>query len=310
MNSSLLLMLSVFMAPGWPNVRIDRQYQSHYDCSECVITVGPGAPPNQPLYVAFHGDTVMGSRSDIWFQKSLDGGRTWLPADLLIRRGDRYALYPDITTDSDGNVYIVYKELYIDTVGARHYRISCVRSSDGGSTWTAPARVDDSAGSISGAMIAADSAGNLFCAWNDFRTGYSHIWSSVSTDQGATWGQNVQVDDGAMTEEGYHADVFVQPETNHYLVAATAYRRIGGHSIPCAYLYRSTDHGQTFQPGVQLDTFDYDAMWPHVVADRDHIICNYFGEGQYTRLPPLLVEARTFYTQPDTWGYTFSGHQS
>jgi len=69
----------------------------------------------------------MGVRADIWFQKSTDGGRTWLPKDLLIRRGETYAFYPDIATDPDGNVYIEY--LFTDT--ASHTEIVCVHSSDG-----------------------------------------------------------------------------------------------------------------------------------------------------------------------------------
>jgi hypothetical protein len=289
-----LLVLSsaaVAVAGFGPNVRIDHQYLPNHACGYCAIAVGPGTPSNQPLYVTFQDDSGMGVRADIWFQKSLDGGRTWLPEDRLIRRGNSYAYYPDITTDSDGNVYIVY--LHGDTT--RNTPVSCVRSSDGGATWTAPARVDDKPKGVAGwARIAADSAGSLFCAWNDWRTGSGHIWSSVSTDQGVTWRQNVQVDDDTTDYDCFHADVFVQPGTNHYLVTAQAPRWVGGRIKMCAYLYRSTDRGLTFQPGVQLDTFD-GAGSPHVVADRDHIICDYFGDGP-------LVEARTFYTQSGTWG--------
>jgi hypothetical protein len=54
MNTSLLLMLSVIMAP-WlgPNIRIDHQNQRLYGCCICAITIGPGAPTSQPIYVAF-----------------------------------------------------------------------------------------------------------------------------------------------------------------------------------------------------------------------------------------------------------------
>jgi hypothetical protein len=83
-------------------------------------------------------------------------------------------------------------------------------------------------------------------------------------------------------------------------VAAEASRWFGGHVIPCAFLYRSTDRGQTFQPGVQLDTFNWAAWSPHVVADRDHIICDYFGSTGFSS--PLFAESRTFYTQADSWG--------
>ena len=295
------------MANGWPNIRIDHQNQPAYDCYNCAIAVGPGAPSHQPLYVVFQSDTLPGGRTDVWFQKSTDGGRTWLPEDVLIRHGNRYAFDPDITTDSDGNVCIVYT--YETTPGdtARHFQIVCVRSSDGGATWTAPSRVDDDSsdddspnGSMVDVQIGSDSAGNLLCAWVDWRTGMSHILSSVSTDGGATWRRNVRVDDDTTDDGCFHPDVFVQPGTNQYLVAADAYRWFGGHVIPCAYLYCSTDRGQTFQPGVQLDTFNYAASSPHVVADRAHITCDYFGEAHYG--DRMLVESRTFYTQPDTWG--------
>ncbi len=291
-------MVTVFMAPGWPNVRVDHQNLPTHICHNCAIAVGPGAPSSPPLYVVFQDDScTMGVRADIWFQKSTDAGRTWLAEDLLIRRGNRYACYPDITTDSDGNVFIIYLEA--DTAGAD--RVFCVHSSDGGTTWSLPAEVDDSLdATIGGAKIAADSAGNLLCAWNDWRTGSSHIWSSVSTDGGATWGRNVQVDDDTTNYDCYPRDAFVQPGTNHYLVAVGAPRWFGGHIIPCAFLYRSTDRGQTFQPGVQLDTFNWAAWTPHVVADRDHIICDYFGSTGFSS--PLFAESRTFYTQRDTWG--------
>jgi hypothetical protein len=291
-------MVTVFMAPGWLNVRVDHQNLPTHICHYPAIAVGPGAPSSPPLYVVFQDDSCsMGVRADIWFQKSTDGGRTWLAEDLLIRRGNRYAYYPDITTNTDGNVFIIYLEA--DTAG--NDGIHCVRSSDGGTTWSAPARVDDKPkGGIGSATIAADSAGNLVCAWNDDRTGSLHIWSSVSTDRGATWGRNVQVDDDTTNHDCYQPDVFVQPGTNQYLVAAEAPRWFGGHVIPCAFLYRSTDRGQTYQLGVQLDTFNFAAWSPHVVADRDHIICDYFGEGQF--FSPLFAESRTFYTQRDTWG--------
>ena len=308
MTSALFVLLSLVTASGFgPDVRIDHQNLPNHDCRPCAITVGPGAPSSQPLYVAFEDDSTLGIdivRADIMFQKSTDAGRTWLPEDVLIRRGDPGARYPDITTDLDGNVYIAFRDTHIDTAGARIYRILCVRSSDGGTTWSAPARVDDKLkGSIGLVRIAADSAGNLFCAWHDWRTGFSHIWSSVSTDRGATWSRNVQVDDATLDDDCAHPDVFIQPGTNHYLVAAEVPRWFENrpHIRSCAFLYRSTDMGQTFQPGVQLDTFNDLATLPHVVADRDHIVCNYLGRGRANR-DTIIAEARTFYTQADSWG--------
>jgi hypothetical protein len=108
------------------------------------------------------------------------------------------------------------------------------------------------------------------------------------------------VDDDTTVYGCYHPDVFVQPGTNHYLVTAAVPRSVGGFITQCDYLYRSTDMGQTFQPGVQLDTFNAYAFG-HVVADRDYIICDYFVTVR-NAYRALIVEARTFYTQHDTWG--------
>jgi hypothetical protein len=302
-TTSLLVLFSttIALASFGPPVRVDHQSLPE-KCHKCAMAIGPGAPSSQPIYVVFEVDTGMPVRADIMFQKSTDGGRTWLPTDVLVRRGAPCAYDPDITTDSDGSVYVVYENVYPDTAGVDVAHILCTRSSDGGATWSTPARVDDeSRGGIGLIRIVADSAGNLFVAWNQLPGGLSHVFTSVSTDKGVTWSPRVCVDNDTLTREVVHPEAFVQPGTNHYLVAATARRWVGDYRRPCAYLYRSTDRGQTFEPGVQLDTFNWYAGTPHVVADRDHIVCDYFG-GAQSYGDSTVAEARTFYTQADSWG--------
>jgi hypothetical protein len=104
-------------------------------------------------------------------------------------------------------------------------------------------------------------------------------------------------------------DVFVQPGTNHYLVALESYYVRHPVAPKCVFLYRSTDGGLSFQPGVQLDTFDEYAGPPQVVADRDHIICDYTGNPAGTS-GHQLTESRTFYTGPDTWGSVVAVHDT
>lgn len=288
----LLLPAAIALASFAPHQQIDHENKPTNGCHHAAVTLVPGSWSHQPVYVAMEDDSTEGIvhiRSDVMFQKSDDGGRTWLPADVLVRRGRRFATFPDIATGPDGSIYIVYK----DDSTARH-RFSCQRSSDGGATWSEPSIVVEYAGNVfvGGGRIAADSGGNLFCAWNGGPMDDSHIYASVSSDGGATWATPVRVDDDTTWwGDCLHADVFVQPGTNHYLVTAKV-PNTGGGMTSGAYFYRSTDMGRTFQSGVRLDTFGLVSQ-PHVVADAQHIVCDYTGG---------TTEARTLYTEPDTWG--------
>jgi hypothetical protein len=276
---STSLLVSVLAVAGlMPNVRVDCVDDPHGGCANAAITLGPGTGFSQPVYVVFEHYSSHMDSGYLAFQKSTDAGRTWLPASVFVAR----VFWPDVATDRDGDIYVVGEQ------GGK--RIYCVKSTDGGATWSEPVPISDTVAAIGWARIVADSAGRLFCAWNDWRTGSGHIWSSVSTDRGLTWSRSVRVCDDTTNNWCYQPDVFVQPGTNHYLVAAEVPRPDGPEGC---YLYRSTDMGQTFQPGVRLDTFVSYAGGPHVVADAQHIICNYTGGD---------AEARTCYTQPDTWG--------
>ena len=104
MKSALPLLISATFAFAWfgPSVRVDHENEPDRGCALAAITLGPGSWASQPIYVAFEDDSVMGlAGSDIMFQKSTDAGRTWLPADVLVRRD---ACEPDITTDPNGNI--------------------------------------------------------------------------------------------------------------------------------------------------------------------------------------------------------------
>ena len=289
---SFLLVTSIALASFSPNIRIDHNDIPTNWMETPAITLGPGTPSGQPIYVAFQKDSLLlkglANTSSVMFQKSTDGGRTWLPQDVLVQRGAPLAEYPDITTDAEGNIYIVF----IAEPDSAAHNYCCTRSSDGGSTWSTPVNVQ---GSYGLARIAADSEGNLFVTWTE-----GHVYLSVSTDKGLTWSRRIRVDDDTVPSECDDADLYVQPGTNDLLVVA---------SVPCyhsadytdrhAYFYRSTDMGRTFEPGVQLDSFG-GAFEPHVVADAQHVICDYTGDSELTI--QLVTEARTSYAPSDTWG--------
>jgi hypothetical protein len=303
-----LFAVSIAVAGFGPNVRIDRLDRPSHACLHPSIVLGPGAPSRPSIYVVYEDDSLSGFvpvNTDLVLQKSTDGGATWLAEDRILRHYDEaQSLQLDVMADPDGNVYIAHSERDHSTLLGHIY---CLRSTDGGVTWSAPVQVDDNAAAVSvtQARITTDSAGNLFCAWGDGRIGRGHIWSSLSTDRGTTWSANVRVstDVNDTTRFGcMNPDVFVQPGTNQYLVAAECYYLRHPVAPKCAFLYRSTDGGRSFQPGFQLDTFYGYTGKPHVVADRDYIICDYTGAGESISGYQSFTESRTFYSGPDTWG--------
>jgi hypothetical protein len=285
-----------------PNVRVDHENRQSHACFHASIALGPSGPGCQPVYVALQDDSMVGMvsvRSDVLFQKSTDQGATWLAEDRLIRRGADFACYPDITAGQDGTLYIVYTER---VPGGSLGHFYCVSSTDGGETWSSPAQVDDNASPVSAgwARVAADTLGSLFCAWNDKRTGRQRIWSSVSTDRGATWSADVRVDDDTVPGDCFHPDVFVDPGTNNYLaVSSNPYWVRPGYISSHAMFTMSTDMGETFSPCVELDTFTSYTGQPHVVADREYVVCDYTGNSGGNQ---QHTQARTSTDGGETWG--------
>lgn len=287
------------MAGFIPNVRVDHENRSSHGCFHADIATGP-AGDGGPVYVAIENDSFAGIivvRSDICFQKSSDGGRSWLAEDRLVRRGMMFACYPDITVDRDGVIYIVYTERPSGLTG--HFY--CVRSTDHGETWSDPVQVDDNQTAVGAgwARVSVDGAGRLFCAWNESRTGRMRIWSSVSTDRGETWLPSVRVDDDTVPGDCYHADVTVQPGSNRYLVTASEpYWVQPGYINSNAVFHVSTDLGQTWTAGFTLDTFSGYCGQPHVVASPGRITCDYTGDSDGNQ---SVTEARTSTDGGLTW---------
>lgn len=294
----LLVVVTVFgsvSAEFIPAVRVDQEHRPNYACYHPDVAVGP----NGEVYVAFEDDSVpfLIQRSDIAFQRSTDGGRTWLNENIIIRRGNRFACYPELQVGRDGTIYL----MYVDRVDGSRGHIHFVRSTDRGESWSVPVQVDDNSGvvPVGWVKLALDSAENIFCAWTDRRSSYLRVYSDVSTDGGRTWASDVRVDDDTVSSDCYPPDVFIQPWTNHYLVVADAPVRQGGGFVLHSHFYKSTDGGRSFSPGFQLDTFSLYCRMPHIVADERHIITDYTGNGYMNQSKTL---ARTWYQDGDTWG--------
>lgn len=116
--------------------------------------------PNGEVYVTYAiYDAWPGGEDAIGFSKSTDGGATWTHAriysavnfgirgNLSSKNGIRVASFPSMGVDrsggaNDGNIYICWPQRGVSPAGSDP-DIVLIKSTDGGSTWSSPVRVND-----------------------------------------------------------------------------------------------------------------------------------------------------------------------
>jgi len=145
--------------------------------------------------------------------RSTDGGQSFPRFSIPFQQGTgiEFADKPYLAADNQprsrfrGRVYLGWTLLKFVTGGqgrdSFEYRIVAQTSSDGGSTWSAPAQIsrtsidpEVSQGSLP--VVAPDGSAYIFYADSNRRTGVMSIRYSKSTDGGRSWGAPVEVAGG------------------------------------------------------------------------------------------------------------------
>ncbi|MFT7519838.1 MAG: hypothetical protein ACI9MC_001982 [Kiritimatiellia bacterium] len=133
---------------------------------------------------------------NIYFNRSDSGGFQWGEEDLRLdadEKGKFQSIGPRIAASGD-KVHIVWSDAL---KGA--YDIYAATSTDRGAGFQAAVRVNsDAAGSAFSAFpqVAMDGQGRVFVAWEDARNQLNDIYFSLSTDSGASFGDDVRLDGG------------------------------------------------------------------------------------------------------------------
>lgn len=129
---------------------------------------------------------------DVYFNRSLDGGVTWLAEDVRINEETANVLAGDPEIRADG------MEVYIAWIDGRngHNDVYFNRSMDGGSTWMANATRLDATdpGSDSANVEFCVSGSRIVATWFDVRSGVADIYVCRSIDGGVTWSPDVRID--------------------------------------------------------------------------------------------------------------------
>ncbi len=129
------------------------------------------------LWVVWYSDRS--GNYDLWFKTSSDSGSTWSAETQLTSAAfdDRT---PAITQAADGTLWVVWDSDRDDT------QLWYKTSSDGGSTWSADARVTTNSASEYSPAIMHSSDGMLWLMWSRSSSYGSQLWYQTSSDSPAS----------------------------------------------------------------------------------------------------------------------------
>ena len=225
-----------------------------------TLAVNPRRPENVAL--TYRVDRPAFSAVLEW---STDGGDTWTPTALPLPAGVDRPFAPDVAFGPDGTLYVTYVNLVGD--GNVPDNLWLAKSADGGRSLSPPVRV---AGRFTfGARLAVGPDGTIYATWLQAEeVGFlrlagnpAPIVASRSTDGGQTFSAPVPVSDASRIRVGTASPVidsrgdlvilyqdFKEDRRDFEFLEGPAWDE------PFALvLTRSTDRGQTFSAGTEVD---------------------------------------------------------
>lgn len=231
--------------------RSDRYGEAWHETFQYLDSNAPGDRGRPQLAVGGRGevyalweDTRSGS-VDLYCNRSLDAGRTWLPQDARVNTGmsrSRVAA-PVLLADANGNVTVLW---YDDRDGFDAFYAN--RSNDRGETWLpADVRVTPiSAALKSVPRVSRDSRGGVYLVWIEADVDRQSVWLLGSRDHGETWSlQPTRLDGPTLPGTAMLAPAVCTLESGAVLVAWTELQA-GRASV---VLVRVRDEGRQIDRG-------------------------------------------------------------
>ncbi len=153
----------------------------------------PAVGPDGTIYVTW------ANQSKLFFDKSHDGGKTWMAEDKIIAQQSggwdidipgvqRANGMPVTICDTAGNLFVNWVD---DREG--NYDVWLIKSTDGGESWTEPAKINKDTGDADQffSWICVDPTSNyLYAVYYDRREldeYETHVYLARSYDQGESW---------------------------------------------------------------------------------------------------------------------------
>jgi subtilisin-like proprotein convertase family protein len=210
------------------------------------------------------------------FAYSTNNGATWTEVDLPTAPVGGVDLGCEIAVQKNGTVHVVWESLTCGGSTCTDERMFYTRSTNGGVSWSTPVQVHDhnlsgfSTGSKPpvadqrgiapfGAVDVDNSGGacdgTLYATYGDYSSGgatETDIWVTRSTDNGATWGTPVKVnDDGLAARTQFHPFLQVDQSNGSVVVAWHDARNDANNRKVEIYTTRSTNCGVSFEANVK-----------------------------------------------------------
>jgi len=202
------------------------------------------------------------TRGEIYYDRSGDGAQTWGVDQLLaaVEEINGVNFSPDLTVHGTQKVFVVW---------AGYDSLHFVASTDGGTTWSAPATIFTVMdGLIDSPTIVADVAGTLHLAWNEDLFMYpdqQQIVYARSLDDGVTWSERQFVAIDAPGAWRANPDIAVNP-LNGYVHLVWDDNRNGATTIFHAV---SSNNGVTWETPAAI--MGRPAIEPAVAIDANGV---------------------------------------
>ncbi len=256
------------------------------DCVDSDYTAEGAVPcvgPNGEVYV------VWSNRNKLWFDRSTDGGETWLAEDILI--GDQPSGWdylvaginrsnglPIVVCDlsngpNQGTLYVNWSD---QRNGANNTDVWFAKSIDGGNTWTPAVRVNDdntTRQQFFTYMAIDQVTGYLWFVWYDRRNYYDNrtdVFMAVSKDGGETF-KNFKISESPFTP---NENVFFGDYNNltaHNNVVRPIWTRLFGNNLSIWTALVSPSVLVEIEEPAENPFFDMDAPFPNPFLEKTAI---------------------------------------
>ena len=280
-NLAVLLMVACGGAEDEQEAEIVEVRVDHPESSSASNDIRPRlCADGEVLHVVWQD--LRDGESAIWYNRSEDGGATWLTSDVRLDDDVGVATAPDVSC-GEGRVYAVWVDDGRDVESALA-GVQLRASVDGGLSFGEAHWVDGESEEGFGAItpVVAAQGASVAVAWADSRNGAYDIFVNVSTDAAATWFVSPVRVDGGEAGEAWSADPQLAISSDGRVAVAW---EDGRDAVADVYLSISPDYGQSFSEPLQLDVdisaMGGESMQPTLAMDGENLAVSWHeGDGQ------------------------------